>query len=977
MYSVVMADPISNRKKPGKINKFLEAYISAANESTPGSNEKDVKTHGDVPDVDSVNPKREMISVDRKLASVASIEAEATPRVSSSSEAKQLVVQLPIIEQRKQTQGEPNSFQRNIFNMSSHAPELCATSDTSFDVQREEEATRVAHAVDIDSLDNFDGKEDNFIINQADFDAGSIIANEEERNIQLKDDVSDAPFNDSEEDKFIMNQADFDAGSIIAKEEEHDIQLKNDAMDASLNGREDGSFKLNQANFDAGSIIANEEEHDIQLMDDVLDAPFDDKEEEYGKTPTTTHEHKPPMTPEGKHKTNASSDTISTADISQESNSRNQTPESKKSPGHRTINSRSFSKAKLRFDKRKNAVKSGKVGKKADEPSKEAIDAADNVKDSQIAEEFCGGLHQGGSVVSNGNNSLANGSSLSSYLGAEGERKSVDEKDDNSGFNLISIASEDEDNKFGIYVSQGAEEFCSESFQGSSIVSKGNSSLANRSAYFSFNSGADDDERRSESGHPTSQRNEWKKEAISFDEFSERSDGINFSFYMSTPIKNASDCSDSIADSERVGFYTSSPMNMESFESDAIAGDDNASSKLLDEDDVDHILNEPIKSSQSVVSFHDEKPPASGNIKAAAYSGVEGIDTIKSEKLIPTSVGSQYVKTVDASTTSPLMKKYQLGRSLDVTEKTLMKHQATIDIFSKEEINSISARQIASYLSLEERKAIGTKLLSGKLTRGYTIVVSADDSAVCNTCDMPMLCKNGKDLKSCVVCPVLKKKVLKLILNPEAQSSNNNPVESPVRTARTILLDASKRKSYYDVSDEEPGLVHQEPSYNTTELYVEGRNAVQYARDVISGKIVPGNEAEITAKDNGKTVVPMILFPADDEQSVEVVKNLPPKNPPVMTPASSPSLATPSRNGRPPLARSTPSPARSAKSSSSSASIVASSTVLAIQKQIIDAQCKLQMHAKDSKKQILYSDLLTKLNGALEAVEKLEEITKQ
>jgi uncharacterized Zn finger protein (UPF0148 family) len=337
------------------------------------------------------------------------------------------------------------------------------------------------------------------------------------------------------------------------------------------------------------------------------------------------------------------------------------------------------------------------------------------------------------------------------------------------------------------------------------------------------------------------------------------------------------------------------------------------------------------------------------------------------------------------------MKKYQLGRSLDATASILSNNQASTNLFSKAEIDNITPLQIANYLTLNERKSIGTRVLSEKMMRGYTIAVSTGaeevvtsggkaNSTVCSTCDMPMLCKNGKNLESCVVCPTLKKKVLKRIMNPSSSRSFDSPQDAAVSDARKELLDVSKRKSYYERS-------HQQQNNDLNhEWYTEGRNAVQYAKDVLADRIV---DVKVEGNEN---MLPRILFPDDGSVEVTVTKHdtdqPQTKSLAVPTPPTS-VKAPPSPKGRPPLA---PQPPVSVKLTPSQQSVksvsnrqtpgqvdmkvVASSTVIAIQQQIEDTKVKL-LNAQDPRRQILYSNLLTKLNGALIAVQRLEQISKQ
>ncbi|KAL3795677.1 hypothetical protein ACHAWO_004262 [Cyclotella atomus] len=783
-----------------------------------------------------------------------------------------------------------------------------------------------------------------------------------------------------------------------------------------------------EVDFDAGSVTDNEEE-DIQVVDDTLESPFDDLEESKEKV------EEPPLETESelaKNKMDISTDTISTADITQENNETS-SPEPN-SAGPKSRFSRSFSKAKLRFDKRKHVGKTNSDSpdsKSSRDTVKEVIDAT-GVTENKMNETLMAG------------------------------------EDDPSEFNPDTIAAT-EGNKFNFYVTPATEEFCSGSYQGGSV----DGSVADGSK-FSFYSAAYD-ERRSEatsSGTDSSAyahtgisdkfsfysstsiivNNEEKKEANSFDEGSKKAaDDRRFSFYSSTPLDDTSIRDDNASDegmrnnsllaeetklptalkdgADHLRLYTSMPMNMESFDgSDAIAGTDSSTHTANEENDlhgtqqpergidVDQVLNEDEVSYESYtmslkggcddhpkaidgsfrsfVSFREKKIPGSRNVKPAdsctELVQTETVDSLETENISPTNViETLHAKTLDASNSSPLMKKYQLGRSLDATASFLANNQASTKLFTKEEIDDITPLQIATYLHLDERKSIGTRVLSEKMMRGYTIAVSSGaagkaDSTVCSTCDMPMLCKNGKNLESCVICPTLKKKVLKRILHPMSSKSSNRSVDSPqdaaVSDARKELLDVSKRKSYYERSQQ------QQNNDTNQEWYTEGRNAVQYAKDVLADRIV-----DVKVEGN-ETMSPRILFPDDDSVEVTVMKhdtNEPQTQSVTVPPPPTSVKAPPSPIGRPPLA---PQPPASVKLSPSQKSVksvssrqpneqidmnvVASSAGVAIQQQIEDTKSKL-LSAQDPRRQILYSNLLTKLNGALIAVQRLEDISKQ
>ncbi|KAL7519342.1 hypothetical protein ACHAWX_004109 [Stephanocyclus meneghinianus] len=601
---------------------------------------------------------------------------------------------------------------------------------------------------------------------------------------------------------------------------------------------------------------------------------------------------------------------------------------------------------------------------------------------------------------------------------------------------------------------------------------------------------------------------EEKKEMNSFDEDEDKVAPTNFSFFSSTPIKNTSfsddNCSDDNPvnssflvdghhdqaessvldiDSNEFASYETSPINTDGFDrTDAFADDEckvesNVNNTLDDDSGCDVLENSEVSdiydvkhsdedyvneklpelpspvpeknscdsecktsyaininegrdrcddksmdcSSRSSVSFREKKNPRSlgscgGNSTAAGFNNkvTKHVDTES-----PTSVvHSLHSKTLSASNTSPLMKKYQLGRSLDITASTLANHKASTTMFTRQDIDSITPRQIANYLTLNERKSIGTKVLSGKMMRGYTIAVATTGdegckagSTVCSTCDMPMMCKRNKNLEYCVICPVLKKKVLKKILTSvNDEVPDVTPVadaeDLAVLEARKAILDVSKRESYYKRIQPE-----KDKGGATSEWYVEGRNAVAYAKDVLASKVSPYETDKNQGGDAENVTVPLspcILFP--DDVSVEVVQN--DKN--LMSPSKQVDeiqvIAPPppvaqvfSPKGRPPLSPHTPCPVKpsikvssstsqcstpsssqqnKAKHSSqstatacSNAQLVASSALTAIHDQMEETKHKL-MHAQDPAKQMLYADLLMKLNSALMAVKKLDDISQ-
>jgi len=89
---------------------------------------------------------------------------------------------------------------------------------------------------------------------------------------------------------------------------------------------------------------------------------------------------------------------------------------------------------------------------------------------------------------------------------------------------------------------------------------------------------------------------------------------------------------------------------------------------------------------------------------------------------------------------------------------------ATSNMFSKEDLDAITPLQITTYLTVEERKKIGTKVLASKL-RGGGYVLAFSGRVVCDSCNLPLVStSDGGPVEACVICPLLKKKVLKKIL---------------------------------------------------------------------------------------------------------------------------------------------------------------------------------------------------------------------
>ncbi|KAL7467549.1 hypothetical protein ACHAXS_007796 [Conticribra weissflogii] len=209
-------------------------------------------------------------------------------------------------------------------------------------------------------------------------------------------------------------------------------------------------------------------------------------------------------------------------------------------------------------------------------------------------------------------------------------------------------------------------------------------------------------------------------------------------------------------------------------------------------------------------------------------------------------------------------------------------HENDLIIDDSANHDSVTSRQIHELLTLDERKRIGTKVLAAKLRKGYllqhipeekmdnnttadaattTQTTTPNDTAVCDACDMPKLCRSsGKALKSCVVCPVLKKKVFQKLQAAAGQTTSlptrpatavddvkkkrkdaktkkhegTTAVFDEIEEARRSLFDESKSRSYYDRNH---GCEAMESSSSTRD-WNEARNAVARARDVLADRDV-------------------------------------------------------------------------------------------------------------------------------------------
>jgi len=104
---------------------------------------------------------------------------------------------------------------------------------------------------------------------------------------------------------------------------------------------------------------------------------------------------------------------------------------------------------------------------------------------------------------------------------------------------------------------------------------------------------------------------------------------------------------------------------------------------------------------------------------------------------------------------------------------------ATTQMFTTEELSSITALQISTYLTLNERQSISMKALNSNLKEYNTV----SSNKVCKECNMPLLitkqqgegeskeeCSKGE---GCLVCPELKKCVLQKILDGASSTTGS------------------------------------------------------------------------------------------------------------------------------------------------------------------------------------------------------------
>lgn len=112
---------------------------------------------------------------------------------------------------------------------------------------------------------------------------------------------------------------------------------------------------------------------------------------------------------------------------------------------------------------------------------------------------------------------------------------------------------------------------------------------------------------------------------------------------------------------------------------------------------------------------------------------------------------------------NPVKFTFCYGKQHAIQETNLEESKfATSGMFTNDDTDSITSLQITTYLTVKEREKIGTKAIYSKLKKGFSLT---DGKDVCDTCSMPKLSKSSKMVEKCAICPVLKKRVLKKILN--------------------------------------------------------------------------------------------------------------------------------------------------------------------------------------------------------------------
>ena len=110
---------------------------------------------------------------------------------------------------------------------------------------------------------------------------------------------------------------------------------------------------------------------------------------------------------------------------------------------------------------------------------------------------------------------------------------------------------------------------------------------------------------------------------------------------------------------------------------------------------------------------------------------------------------------------------------------------ASVSMFDEDDLKTITARQIGTYLSVSERNRIGKKVLQATMKSGYQVVEAREGpGSLCETCNMPRFvpgCKTETTSSECPFCPALKMKVLKKIFAGES------PVYDYVATPQLTL----------------------------------------------------------------------------------------------------------------------------------------------------------------------------------------------
>ena len=138
---------------------------------------------------------------------------------------------------------------------------------------------------------------------------------------------------------------------------------------------------------------------------------------------------------------------------------------------------------------------------------------------------------------------------------------------------------------------------------------------------------------------------------------------------------------------------------------------------------------------------------------------------------------------------------------------------ATTQMFTTEELSSITKLQMSTYLTLNERQSISTRILKSNLKE-----CTVSTNMVCKECNMPLLipkqkqeCKEECREEWCLVCPELKKCVLQKILDGAASSTGgstsgsilSNTYESANKKERSGTNETSNETSNKEEDNEE------------------------------------------------------------------------------------------------------------------------------------------------------------------------------